>query len=412
MSLNFGALNDEGGWRRLNVLVTRARRRCMVYSSIRHDEINLGNTDSRGVAALKEYLYAAEHGHLKEEPRPGKDHDSEFEAAVCRALRDRGWEVHAQVGCAGFAIDLAVVDPKAPGRYLLGIECDGATYHSSATARDRDRLRQAVLEGLGWQIHRVWSTDWFHRPATVLEALLARLNQLKDQTRQTPSASPPQSATDSGDETIPDHQSPSVDGKQVRPAPAPSSNGELPSGVVLYRHYRDAAPRGGVEDLLQLPIEELSEIVKGLVEIEGPIHREEMMRAAAEMYQGRVSTRLRDMLDRAVDQVIESGSVSIREPYLWPASARQIRIRHRGEPCPVTKAELIPPEEIEAAVRLVLRQQFGLKSEAAVESTARLMGYSRTGTKLKTAIEAAIQHLTEREEIKLDASEYVTLNEV
>jgi very-short-patch-repair endonuclease len=409
MSLNFGALNDEGGWRRLNVLVTRARRRCVVFSSIRHDDINLGNTDSRGVAALKEYLYAAEHGHLKDEPRPGKDHDSEFEAAVCRALRDRGWEVHAQVGCAGFAIDLAVVDPKAPGRYLLGIECDGATYHSSATARDRDRLRQSVLEGLGWQIHRVWSTDWFHRPATVLEALLARLNQLKSQSHQAAAALPPAPVAPHAIETLSDHETSPANGKEVRADL--SSNGEPSSGVEIYRHHRDAAPRGEAEDLLQLPIEEMAEIIKDLVQIEGPIHREELMRAAAEMYQGRISTRLREKFERAIDQAIESGSVSTRELFLWPPDARQIAVRHRGGPCPVTKAELIPPEEIEAAVRLVLRQQFGLKSEAAVESTARLMGYARTGAKLKTAIEGAIERLTEREEIKLDASQYVTFNE-
>jgi very-short-patch-repair endonuclease len=112
---------------------------------------------------------------------PGADHDSPFEAEVCRALRDRGWTVHAQVGCAGFAIDLAVVDPNQPGRYLLGIECDGATYHSSPTARDRDRLRQEVLERLGWKIQRIWSADWFRRRDQIIQDLHDQLTRLRDQ---------------------------------------------------------------------------------------------------------------------------------------------------------------------------------------------------------------------------------------
>lgn len=90
-------------------------------------------------------------------------------------LTDAGWQVDAQVGCAGYRIDLAVRDPQNAGRYLLGIECDGAAYHSGKTARDRDRLRQAVLEGLGWRIERVWSTAWWHDAEACAGQLLQRI---------------------------------------------------------------------------------------------------------------------------------------------------------------------------------------------------------------------------------------------
>jgi very-short-patch-repair endonuclease len=175
---NFGALNGAGGWRRLNVFATRARRRCVIYASIRADDIRLGPGAPRGVAALKEYLHMAETGTLVAAPQPLKDHDSPFEADVCRALRDKGWEVHAQVGSAGFFVDLAVVDPRRPGRYLLGVECDGEVYHRAPTTRDRDRLRQEVLEGLGWSIHRIWSGDWYQRRDKALARLEARLGEL------------------------------------------------------------------------------------------------------------------------------------------------------------------------------------------------------------------------------------------
>lgn len=428
MSLNFGALNDEGGWRRLNVLVTRARRRCIVFSSIRHDDINLAGTGSRGVAALKDYLYAAEHGRLKDQPVPGKDHDSEFEAAVCRALRDRGWEVHPQVGCAGFAIDLAVVDPRAPGRYLLGIECDGATYHSSPTARDRDRLRQAVLEGLGWEIFRVWSTDWFHRPATVLEKLVARLEQLKRQAVEAPTVSetPVEAALgerrsfpvgDMGTSHTPGaeaekivHPTSDKDAFPTKNGNAPPADSGEPTGVTPYVHHRDAAPRGNADDLMRLATETLAGVLKELVDVEGPIHEEEAARAVAEMYQARVSPRMREGFDLAVEHVIDFGLVRKCGEFLWPGEEGEVVVRSRGEGCPVTRAELIAPEELESAVLLALRQQYGLKAEAAVESTARLLGYARTGVKLKAVIEQSIQRLEERGEIKLDAADYVTLN--
>ncbi|MFG0875782.1 DUF559 domain-containing protein, partial [Aeromonas media] len=101
------------------------------------------------------------------------------EVAVMEALRKAGFECEPQVGVAGFFIDLAVKDPGYPGRYLMGIECDGAAYHSAKSARDRDRLRQEVLERLGWRISRIWSTDWFSNPDEVLSPIIRKLHQLK-----------------------------------------------------------------------------------------------------------------------------------------------------------------------------------------------------------------------------------------
>ena len=169
MPMNFGPLNQEGGERRLNVLITRARRRLEVHANFVADDLDLARTNARGVTALKTFLHYAETGILDVPKASGQDADSPFEEAVADELRARGHTVDHQVGSAGFFIDLAVVAPRRPGRYLLGIECDGATYHSARSARDRDRLRQQVLEGLGWTIHRIWSTDWFMRPQREIE---------------------------------------------------------------------------------------------------------------------------------------------------------------------------------------------------------------------------------------------------
>jgi very-short-patch-repair endonuclease len=181
VAMRFGPLNRQGGERRLNVAVTRARQRMIVVSSMRAHDIDLSRTGAVGVRLLRAYLDYAERG--AEALRSGitgvGDHgfDSPFEQEVFEELTRRGLTLHTQVGCSGFRIDLAVVDPRAPGRYLLGVECDGATYHSSATARDRDRLRQQVLEGLGWRICRIWSTDWLRERGGQVRRVLSALEE-------------------------------------------------------------------------------------------------------------------------------------------------------------------------------------------------------------------------------------------
>ncbi|MDR2441853.1 MAG: DUF4011 domain-containing protein [Planctomycetaceae bacterium] len=173
MSMNFGPLNRQGGERRLNVAVTRAKYGITVVSSIRHNEIDLKRTNSRGVQLLHDYLNFAEYGvnKLAESitENPETETESPFEYETAKLLRNSGFDVRHQIGCSGYKIDLALMDKESPDRYVLGIECDGTTYHRSTTARDRDRLRQEVLEGLGWTIHRIWSTDWIQNPKQQIE---------------------------------------------------------------------------------------------------------------------------------------------------------------------------------------------------------------------------------------------------
>lgn len=179
LSLNFGPLNKPGGERRMNVLISRAKLRCEVFTNLRAEDIDLGATKSAGLRVLKTFLQYAATGQLDLPQETGAEADSPFEEAVERALQGLGYDVRRQVGSGGYRVDLAIVDPAAPGRYLLGIECDGATYHRSRSARDRDRLRQQVLENLGWTIHRIWSTDWFMNPQLCLQGVVRAIEKAK-----------------------------------------------------------------------------------------------------------------------------------------------------------------------------------------------------------------------------------------
>lgn len=184
-ALFFGPINAAGGERRLNVAITRAKYALTVVASLRPEHLDRAiGLKSQGPQVLGEYLrYVARGGEFDAEGTydPARLPQSPFEEAVLEALQVRGYAVDPQVGSSGFRIDLAVRHPDIPTRYVLGIECDGATYHSTPVARDRDRLRQEVLESQGWHVSRVWSTDWILHPAESLDRVVRRIEDLRSQ---------------------------------------------------------------------------------------------------------------------------------------------------------------------------------------------------------------------------------------
>jgi very-short-patch-repair endonuclease len=178
VSQAFGPINSVGGERRLNVLFTRAKYRLDIFCSFDPTMLRVSETSPRGLCVLRDYLRFAKEKRLDTGRFTAREPDSDFEIEVARALGAHGYEAHPQVGVAGYFLDLAVIDPRRPGRYILAIECDGATYHSAKSARDRDRLRQGVLEGLGWNVHRIWSTDWFRDPGAEILKAVRKLDEL------------------------------------------------------------------------------------------------------------------------------------------------------------------------------------------------------------------------------------------
>src|SRR5208282_2192535 len=175
----FGPINGKQGHRRLNVLFSRARIRIALFASIGSDDVKPAETSAEGTRVLKRYLeYAETRGRAAVE-ETGTEPESNFEWEVGQRLRLRGYKLDFQIGVSGYKIDLGVRHPDYPDRFLAGVECDGASYHSSKSARDRDRLREEVLRGLGWEILRVWSTDWFDNPELETNKLAAKLEQLR-----------------------------------------------------------------------------------------------------------------------------------------------------------------------------------------------------------------------------------------
>jgi very-short-patch-repair endonuclease len=209
---NFGPISRDGGWRRLNVLFTRARKSVAVITSMRPEDIVVDGQTPEGTRALRNYLEYARSGAIPVERETNLPPDSDFEIAVMDVLRGKGYEVVPQLGVAGFRIDIAVRHPAHKSGYLAAIECDGASYHSGVSVRDRDRIRQEILESLGWRhrIWRIWSTDWFRNPLAETERLLKFLELLKREpvpeeyvASEEPPAPPPMAASVAAQQSLP-----------------------------------------------------------------------------------------------------------------------------------------------------------------------------------------------------------------
>jgi len=390
--MNFGPLNQDGGERRLNVLTTRARRRCEVFSNFRADEIDLSKTNARGVVALKRYLQFAESGRL-DVPQPSeRAPDSVFEELVAKKVRSLGYDVHPQVGSGGFFVDLAVVDPQRPGRYLLGIECDGQTYHSANWARDRDRLRQQVLEGLGWTLHRVWSTDWFHNSERELRKIAESLERARATGRS------------SGGEAV------ELPRRKTR-APHVKARGEpfqretpadrdchLESAPYCCADLSRLRDELGGHELHTRPADWVAPWVVAVVEVESPVHEDEVVRRIVDAAgHQRAGSRLQATVRRGIGHAARRDEIERRGAVLWARDTDEVTVRDRSSlPPAARKLDLVAPEEIEAAVLKVVEAAIGIDTDEAIIEVARLFGFARTSEAIHGSIAHVISRLIER----------------
>ncbi|WNY23467.1 hypothetical protein MmiHf6_07740 [Methanimicrococcus hongohii] len=184
LSKNFGPLNRDGGERRLNVLFTRAREKCVIFSNFTSIDLHVGDDDPAGLRVLKSFLeYAETKAFVCKTPEYEPD-EVTFDESVATFLRENGFTIHQKIGCAGYKMDMAIVNEEIQGHYIIGIECDGPQYFNSRVARDRDRLRHDVLTGLGWQLYRVWSTDWYLNPQKAKKNLLDAIEKAKENAKK------------------------------------------------------------------------------------------------------------------------------------------------------------------------------------------------------------------------------------
>ncbi len=395
MLMNFGPLNRDGGERRLNVAVTRARKQLRVFSSITADKIDTSRTRARGSAQLKDFLRFAKERDASSMTRtdevPG-DFDSDFERDVYDVLRAAGHRVETQVGCGGYRIDLAVVHPTEPGVFALGVECDGAAYHSGATARDRDRLRQEVLEGLGWRLHRIWSTDWIYDREREIDRLLEAVEHAAQEAPR-PAEKPrlPERGPAPASASL---TPPPVETLPRASTPTPPRRDEPGAPVVPYRRA-ELQPVSSDPEALYAPAyaRSVQDAIVRVLELEAPIHVDELARRVggafgAQRVTGRVRRRVGELLSQLRDY-------EVVDEFVWTRGLDRHAyavIRAGGERDP----DMLPPEEIAAAAAWALSQSLSMPSGVLLKDTARAFGIQRVGAKVEARMRVGVDLLLAR----------------
>jgi very-short-patch-repair endonuclease len=363
-----------------------------VFSSMRCEDIDLTKTQAAGARYLKEFLQFAERGQLTGATvDAGAKTESPFEYGLFQELSRRGLRLVPQVGVAGYRIDIGVLDDDIEGRFICGVECDGAAYHAAESARDRDRLRQQVLEGLGWTLHRVWSTDWFKDRGGTVQRLVDKIEQTRRLARaraagqeipaepvQRPSAA---SASEPESESL---EVPAATGTE-----RDGHTDELPA-VAEYRLARLGNRNGGA-GVLEASLGSLIAAIGEVARAEAPVHDDDVMARLASAYgDQRVGPRIAHQLESALATAERRGVIVRRGGFVYlPSGEVQVRSRAGTE----IPAERIAPEEYREIVLLVLRANGARPRDALIAAVRTVLGFNRTGSKLEERIGQAIDSL-------------------
>ncbi len=398
LTMNFGPLNSSGGERRLNVAVTRARKKIIVVSSIRASDFDLGEINKEGVRVLQRYLDFAERGQEALALQVGEgEFESPFEQSVASRIRGLGFAAVPQVGCSSFRVDLGVIDPSHPGRFILGVECDGASYHSSATARDRDRIRQQILEKLGWKIHRIWSPDWVTRNETEVNRLRVAIEAAIIDRKENAFSAPSIASNGPVSQNAPvvvEKEMPVIDEQFV-----------IPEWVQMYTVCTPQAPQTCG---LQFHDPEALSILKGMlyqiVEDEGPVHKDVAAARLARAWElERVGERMMNSVRSAWRSLSREKLLRIQGEFLWPADAAfHVTVRHPSlDDQSHRSINEIPSEEIAAAMKNLTRDSLSIERGKLLVFVARIFGFERAGNHIQKALDGAFEELLETGEILL-----------
>jgi transcription elongation GreA/GreB family factor/very-short-patch-repair endonuclease len=379
-ALRLGPLTADRGERRLNVAVTRARRRVELVASVGPEDFRGEIKEGGGVWHLREYLgYVARGGVLEEAPRStGRSFESDLEESVARTLESWGYRVEPQVGMARYRVDLGVRRPDDPSRFLLGVECDGAMYHSSRVARDRDRLRHRVLTDLGWKLHRVWSPAWYRDRQAEEERLRAMLQQAM--------AEPPEIQVRREVEDAPPPEVRAVEPEIAGPPP----------WTLPYRVAHPKRPRYWIDLHLPDAGPDIRRMVMEVVEVEAPVAIDLALRRVREAWGvGAAGPRIQANFLAQLEQLRQEGRIRMVGDFIWsPAGASEhVRTPEPGRPDTERRIDHIPPQELDVAMAHMAAEAVAATADQLTESVARLFGWRRRGHDISAALDKSVKRL-------------------
>lgn len=387
--MNFGPLNRDGGWRRLNVAVSRARCEMVVFSALNPDQIDLSRTSAEGVKALKAFLEYAENGKLSadESTKINRTDRRGVAESICGALDAKGYKTNYMVGHSEYRIDIGIVDPSKPNSYLLGILLDGPSYGSAKTTRDREIAQTAVLNGLGWKIHRIWTMDWWDNSRKEMERLLACIDSAKDSPNPLDKKQLHDSES-SKDEVVKENTTKLEMLYTVQTVSAPTIETYFATELSL----RYISPD---DYLLPQSTTTITERINEIMRLEAPITEGLLTRRILQSLGiTRAGSRVQARTNALLTVLNVKFTVQDGEKVYWrndqePSEYRGFRAA--GEGNNKREARDLPIQEIVNAVCQVLKEQIGLPFEDLIHETAKLLGYSRLGPVVVATMSAGIE---------------------
>ncbi|NCT90968.1 DUF3320 domain-containing protein [Cellulomonas sp. APG4] len=377
MTTNFGPLNRQGGWRRLNVAITRARQRVEVVSSFHPGQLVSVN---EGVSALARYIDFAQRGMpalAVDLTDSLGDAESPFEEDVIREIVALGYEAVPQVGTAGYRIDIGIRHPLEPGRFILGVECDGAAYHSSRVARDRDRLREEVLTRLGWRIHRIWGISWVRERAEQLDRLRAAIEAAVSATGMPAILTRP--------------TTPVLEVEQVDLDAPPEWGRPYRVGGERYRTWHEP---GAVEARPAM-----RQYFAELLAVEAPMHLSVAFdRLRRDWGIGRIGSQIDGNARRAIEGVrVRDSKVVIDSMDFITLPGEAFRVpRYPSGPESQRKPRQVPPEEIRVAITHIVDDAVVAESDQIARDVAKFFGWNTTEEVRRMANQAVARLVHER----------------
>jgi very-short-patch-repair endonuclease/DNA polymerase III delta prime subunit len=404
MTMNFGPLNKPGGERRLNVAVTRAREKVVIVTSIKSVDID-SETKAEGVQTLRSYLDYAEKGpdSLATPYKRTGTYESALDEDIALEIQKLGYEVMPQVGCSGYKIDIGVLDPVNPGCYLLGVECDGTTYRSSNSARDRDRLREQVLKGLGWRIHRVWAPSWVARRDSEVKRLKEALEQAQKLRLDQESLQPSVTLKEDG---IVETEVRKVKFAGIEKIGTPYKIYPLKAAFNPYIKIQTEKSTHTSNQKNEFHYPENRDIqthlLGELVEKEGPIHFDYAVERLADAWGiKRITPKISHAAQEALNTLIRDQKITIKGSFLWPPHLKDVQIRIPVDGIAETKRNLeyLPPEEVEAVMKLVAQYALGISDESLIAETAKVFGFNHSTDKSKEYFNEILKRLIQERKI-------------
>lgn len=372
--MNFGPLGKKGGERRLNVAITRAKYNVKLVGSIMPADIDIERISAEGPKLLRSYIDFAMNGvsSLVRETTESEfaGHDSPFEEAIVNFLDSKGYKLGIQVGCSGYRIDMAIKHPALNGCYVLGIECDGAAYHSARTARERDRLRQDVLENMGWKIYRVWSADWIKDPLTEGAKLTEAIDEAIKNFGTDNYMEVENQIEDEAEDFF------TFDQKDME------QTGN-PYGFTQYNPTDLSIISRDSKGALQL-----TDCIKAIVENEFPVHYELLCQKLAYLYDNeKVTVKVKREVDYALNLL--HGKVLRKDDFLFPEGHTDIIVKMPNS----RKINHISVEELAKAMLTIAGKCVGANRDSLCSETARAYGFNRCTQNISAAMNDACDML-------------------